>query len=224
MTSAILATDYDGTLATDGVVDDGIVARLRGLTRQGLRVILVTGRELSSLFNTFAHVDLFELVVAENGAVVYTPATGDVELIAPQAPVALVEALQAAQVPVSVGHSIVATVRPHDGALLAAIGALGLDSHVIYNKRAAMALPVGVNKATGLRAALKALGVPPEQCIAVGDAENDLDFMAACGLAVAVGNALPGVKAVADVVLTSTRGAAVVELAERIVAGTLRPR
>jgi hydroxymethylpyrimidine pyrophosphatase-like HAD family hydrolase len=43
--------------------------------------------------------------------------------------------------------------------------------------------------------------------------------MRLCGLAVAVSNALPEVKTIADVVLPSARGAGVVELADRLIAG-----
>ena len=42
-----LATDYDGTLAHDGVVDPDSLAALRRLKNSGRRLILVTGRELA---------------------------------------------------------------------------------------------------------------------------------------------------------------------------------
>ena len=47
-------------------------------------------------------------------------------------------------------------------------------------------LPVGINKATGVAAALKELGLSPRQAVAVGDAENDGPLLELCGLAVAV--------------------------------------
>ena len=47
---------------------------------------------------------------------------------------------------------------------------------------------------------------------AIGDAENDQVFLRRCGLAVAVDNALPSVKALADMVTPSARGAGVTEL------------
>lgn len=215
----VLACDYDGTLASDGIVDDIVVDALRRVRHRELRTILVTGRELTSLFNTFAHTDVFELVVAENGAVLHCPATESVEVIAPPPPPVLVSALQGARVPISVGHSIIATVTPHDETMRATIRELGLDWHVTYNKRAAMALPAAVNKATGLATALKALGVPARDCVGIGDAENDVEFMRMCGLSVAVSNALPQVKDVADVVLARARGAGVVELVTRLLTG-----
>ena len=218
---AALATDYDGTIAYDGRVDEATIEALRRARDEGLRLVMVTGRELSDLFNTFDYVDLFDRIVAENGAVLYEPVTTAVERIAPPAPPALVEALERQSIPLSVGHSIVATVQPYEHEVLAAIRDLGLEWHVIFNKGAVMALPAGITKATGLGPALSAIGVDPERTVGVGDAENDQAFLRMCGLAVAVANALPAVKETADVVTTGVRGAGVAELLARLLAGEL---
>ncbi|HET7219566.1 MAG TPA: HAD family hydrolase [Vicinamibacterales bacterium] len=214
-----LATDYDGTIAFDGCVDDITIAALQRARAEGVRLIMVTGRELTDLFNTFEHADLFERIVAENGAVIYEPATRTVSSIAPPPPPALVERLQEASVPLSVGHSIVATVEPYEHQVLAAIRDLGLEWHVIFNKGSVMALPADITKATGLAPALAALDLAPEHVVGVGDAENDQAFLRMCGLAVAVDNALPAVKEIAHVVTAGARGAGVTELIERMLAG-----
>ena len=44
-----LATDYDGTLATDGRVDHATVDSLRKLHDSGRKILLVTGRQLPEL-------------------------------------------------------------------------------------------------------------------------------------------------------------------------------
>ena len=221
MRYAALATDYDGTIAHDGRVDDSTIDALQRLKAAGRRVILVTGREMSDLFNTFAHVDLFDLVVGENGAVLYNPATKEMTELAPAPPASLVERLTREEVPLSVGHSILATVEPHEHAVLAAIRDFGLEWHVIFNKGSVMALPANVTKATGLLPALTVLGLSHEQTIGVGDAENDQAFLRQCGLAVAVDNALPSVKEMADLVTAGARGAGVTELIDRWLAGEL---
>jgi hydroxymethylpyrimidine pyrophosphatase-like HAD family hydrolase len=84
-----------------------------------------------------------------------------------------------------------------------------------------MALPSNVTKLTGLVPALADLGVLPEQTIGVGDAENDQVFLRACGLSVAVANALPAVQEMADIVTKQPRGAGVSELIERWESGEL---
>jgi hydroxymethylpyrimidine pyrophosphatase-like HAD family hydrolase len=56
----------------------------------------------------------------------------------------------------------------------------------------------------------------PFNVVGIGDAENDHAFLRACGCAVAVANALPVVKADADILTDASRGAGVEELIERI--------
>jgi hydroxymethylpyrimidine pyrophosphatase-like HAD family hydrolase len=214
-----LAIDYDGTAATEGRVADLTFAALDRAHGAGLRLVMVTGRELTDLFNTFPSHAVFDRIVAENGAVLYDPATKSIRRLGPPPPPALLEALTQQGVPISVGHSIVATMRRHEPAVLAAIRDLGLEWHVIFNKEAVMALPADVTKATGLVAALKELGVVPDRAVGVGDAENDPAFLSVCGLRVAVANAVPAVRDLADVVTTSPEGAGVSELIDRLLHG-----
>lgn len=221
MRYTVLATDYDGTLAHDGVVDEATLDALQRARAAGLRLVMVTGRELTSLFNTFAEFPVFEKIVAENGAVVHDPQRETIERLAEGPPPEFLQRLERAQIPISVGHSIVATVTPHDREMLDAIHTLGLAWHVIYNKGAAMALPLEVTKATGLAAVMKIMGVEPAEVVAVGDAENDYAFLRYCGLSVAVSNALPEVKGMVDVVTAGARGAGVTELIDRLLSGEL---
>jgi hydroxymethylpyrimidine pyrophosphatase-like HAD family hydrolase len=216
-----LATDYDGTIAKDGVVDQATVDALGRAAAAGLRLIMVTGRELADLFNTFAHADLFDRIVAENGAVLYDPGTQAVELLAAPPPPALLEKLAAHNLPISIGHSIIATVEPYEHHVLAAIHDLGLEWHVIFNKGSVMALPANVTKASGLVPALAALGIVHERTVGVGDAENDQAFLRSCGLPVAVSNALPSVKEMARLVTAGARGEGVTELIDQLIAGDL---
>ncbi len=216
-----LATDYDGTMAHDGTVDESTLAALHAARAGGLRLIMVTGRELSDLFNTFAAVDLFDRVVAENGALLYDPTARAIESLSSPPPRALVDALERLEIPLSVGHSIVATIEPYEHQVLTAIRELGLEWHVIFNKGAVMALPSDVTKATGLAPALAALGIDAADTVGIGDAENDQAFLRMCGLAVAVDNALPSVKEIAHVVTAGARGAGVSELIARLLAGEL---
>ena len=213
----VLATDYDGTLAHDGKVDDATVSALDRLRKSGRRLVMVTGRELEDLFNTFDYTHLFDRIVAENGALLYDPVRDNRKLIATPPPAEFLKVLRAKDIPLSVGHSIVATVEPHEHVVLDAIRDLGLEWHVIFNKGSVMALPAGVTKATGLIPALKDLGVTPAEAVGVGDAENDHAFMRKCGLAVAVANALESVKADADLVTLGARGAGVTELIDRMI-------
>ena len=149
-----LAADYDGTLAQDGRVIESTVAALERLRSSGRKLILVTGRELEELLTIFPQATLFERIVAENGALVYNPGTRETRLIAEKPPSAFVDALRRRNVqPISVGHAIVATWKPHESVVLDTIRDMGLELQVIFNKDAVMVLPAGINKATGLTAA-----------------------------------------------------------------------
>lgn len=57
------------------------------------------------------------------------------------------------------------------------------------------------DKGEGLRILCRHLGIPMEQVIAVGDNSNDIGLLKAAGLPVAVGNAIPGIRALAKVVV-----------------------
>lgn len=218
----VLATDYDGTIAHHGRVDERTVASLRRLLASGRRLVLVTGRELPELLSIFPEIDLFEWVVAENGGLLYRPATREEQPLAEGPPPRFVEVLTARGVgPISVGRSIVATWEPHEKTVLETIRDLGLELQVIFNKGAVMVLPAGVNKASGLRSALDRMGVSPHNVVGVGDAENDHALLRGCEIGAAVENALPSVKTTADIVLSLDHGAGVAELIDRMVESDL---
>jgi hydroxymethylpyrimidine pyrophosphatase-like HAD family hydrolase len=216
-----LATDYDGTLARDGCVDSATLAALDRLRASGRRLVLVTGRELPELRGVFPEIGRFDRVVVENGALLYDPATHASRDLAPPPPQPFLEELRRRGVPFSLGRSIVATVEPHEHAILAAIRDLGIEWHVIFNKGSVMALPSVVTKATGLAPALKELGVARDRVVGIGDAENDHAFLRLCGLSAAVSNALPSLKEAVDFVTTGARGAGVLELIDALIADDL---
>jgi HAD superfamily hydrolase (TIGR01484 family) len=217
-----LATDYDGTLAHDGAVDAETVAALRRLKNSGRRLILVTGRELPDLQRAFPELGCFDLIVAENGGLLYEPGTRRETVLAPSPPEAFVELLRQRGVrPLSVGRSIVASWEPMQEVVLETIRELGLELQIVFNKGAVMVLPPGVNKASGLAAALIECGLSPHNVVAVGDAENDHALLSMCGCSVAVANALESVQADADLVTSGARGDGVRELISHLLENDL---
>jgi HAD superfamily hydrolase (TIGR01484 family) len=214
-----LATDYDGTLAEHGRVEPSTLEAIDRLKASGRLLILVTGRELPDLKAVFPELDRFDMVVAENGSLLYRPDSAEEKPVAPEPPAAFVAALRARGVsPLSVGRGIVATWEPNETAVLEVIHELGLEWQIIFNKGAVMVLPPGVNKASGLEAALAEMRLSPLNVIGVGDAENDHAFLRLCGCSVAVANALPAVKETADLVTKGARGAGVEELVGHLLA------
>jgi HAD superfamily hydrolase (TIGR01484 family) len=208
-----LAADYDGTLARDGRVDASTVDALRRLRDSGRKLVLVTGRRLEPVLDLFPDVSLFHRIVAENGALVFDPSTGEETLLAEPAPPEFADELRRRGVDrLETGRCIVATWHPFEAVALEVIHDLAIDWQIIFNKDAVMLLPSGVNKASGLAKVLCQLGYSPHNVVAVGDAENDEAMLRLCGVAAAVENALPKVKEMANIVLRSPRGQGVEEL------------
>ena len=160
----------------------------------------MTGRELADLERVFPGIDIFDKIVAENGALLYTPATERERVLAPPPSPEFVALLEARGVDARCRSAapIVATWEPHETVVLEVIKELGLELEIIFNKGAVMVLPSGVNKATGLAAALEETGLSAHNVVGVGDAENDHAFLRAVGYGVAVANALPELKETAD--------------------------
>jgi phosphoglycolate phosphatase (TIGR01487 family) len=217
----LLATDYDGTLAHDGFVNQRTVTALERLRHSGRRIVLVTGRHLPDLYKIFPRLELFDRLVVENGGLLYRPETRELKLLCPPPNEKFVALLRERKIPFALGRTIVATCRPHDTDVLTAIRDLGLDLQVIFNKGSVMVLPAGINKGTGLQAALDELGISYHNVVSVGDAENDLSFMRLSARSVAVANALPSLKEHADIVTDKPRGEGVSELIDHLIADDL---
>lgn len=218
-----LATDFDGTLAHDGRVPVEAIEALKDLRKSGRATILVTGRLLESLEREFATLDLFDIIIAENGALLYEPATRAERPLATPPPERYAAELQQRGVaPLEIGRVIVSTWEPHEREVLDVIRDQHLELEIIFNKGAVMTLPSGVNKASGLSAALEQLGFSARNVVGIGDAENDQAFLRLCGCGVAVANALDSVKETADIVLASDHGYGVAEIARQIMEDDLQ--
>ena len=214
----VLATDYDGTLATHGAVEAATLKALQRLRDSGRKLLLVTGREVPDLQRVFPQFGIFDHIVAENGALLFRPDSGRQTLLCEPPSALLVERLRERHVPISVGRAVIATTEPHYAVVLKAIHKLGLELQLTFNKGSVMVLPTGVNKATGLAHALAELGETAAVTVAIGDAENDHAFLAACGCGVAVANALPSLKSRAHLVTRGAHGAGVIEVIDELIA------
>ena len=90
-----LACDFDGTLASDGVVPEEVTQALARFAASGRNLILATGRKLEDLFQVFPQLNLFDYLVCENGALLYRPATKVSRLLAEPPPRQFIEMLKA---------------------------------------------------------------------------------------------------------------------------------
>ncbi|MCZ7392427.1 MAG: phosphoglycolate phosphatase [Candidatus Methanoperedens sp.] len=68
-----------------------------------------------------------------------------------------------------------------------------------------------INKGTGLKRIAKLMNLSSKDFVAIGDSPNDIEMLKASGFGVAVGNAHPELKKVADMVTEGEHGAGVAE-------------
>ncbi len=207
-----VAVDFDGTLAgASGLVDDDTLAAVAEARARGVRVILVTGRIVNELRAVLPDVeDLVDAVVAENGAVVVTPA-GVRQLAAPIGR-AVSPALTDRGVAHRTGQVLIACAATDEPAVLEVIREFGLDCRLVRNRSELMIVPAAVTKGAGLLEALGDLGLSYHNIIGVGDAENDHSLLDACEIGVAVADAVDAIRAHADVVLDRPDGQGVADL------------
>jgi HAD superfamily hydrolase (TIGR01484 family) len=220
-----LTCDYDGTIAHDGRVASSTIEALKRVSASGRKLVLATGRELPDLLRVFPQATMFDRIVAENGGLLYRPASKEKKLLADPPPKEFIEALDGLGIrPLSVGECIVATWHPNESKVLEVIHKLGLELQIVFNKGAVMILPPGINKKSGLQAALDELQLSRHNVVGVGDAENDHAFLAICECGVAVANALPALKERADFVTEAPRGTGVEELIDELLSNDLAER
>ncbi|HJS55476.1 MAG TPA: HAD-IIB family hydrolase, partial [Chitinophagaceae bacterium] len=100
----IVALDYDGTIAHHGKVAEETIEALRQLKASKRKIMLVTGRELDEIKSLFPEHTLFDSIVAENGALIYNPATLEERLLGEKPPESFLQDLKRHDVwPLSIG-------------------------------------------------------------------------------------------------------------------------
>jgi HAD superfamily hydrolase (TIGR01484 family) len=213
-----IATDFDGVVASRGRLSSVAITAIERLRASGRRAILVTGRRMANLSQSCPDLSPFDYVVAENGAVVYEPRSHEETLLARPIPTTFVERLKELGVdPVEVGKVIVSTWEPHQFTMLKVVQQLGLEVHIVFNRSAVMALPPGVNKATGLSYVLRKLGLSAHEVVGVGDSENDHSFLQLSECAATVANAVPSIRRIASRVAIGENGAGLAELIDDLI-------
>ena len=200
MKFGVLALDYDGTIARDGVLDPDVKAAIMEARARGIVVLIVTGRILSDLRHVAGDLEFVDAVIAENGAVLAFP-NSQTRLIGSPPPQVFLDELRLRGIQFETGQCIVEADAASAGRILAVIRELELPLVLLFNRSRLMVLPQAISKGTGLREALNALRLSPHNAIAIGDAENDHDLLAACEIAVAVSWGSAALQTEADEIL-----------------------
>ncbi len=207
----VVALDLDGTLTSAGRISKEALQAIEQVRRDGLLVVLATGRIGAELAASFPQIaSRVDALVLENGAVARIG--GKTYPLSAPVDRALAAALDERGVANRRGEVILATHGEHAPTVLEVIGELGLDCQIVRNRAELMVVPAGVTKGTGLAALLARLHLSPHNTIAVGDAENDLSLFGSAEIGAAVADAVPSLREHADLVLDQPDGAGVAEM------------
>ena len=209
----ILAFNFDGTLAKDGHVPLPLQKALQQAAAAGYGLFLVTGRrfghaELGSLE------DRFSGIVWENGAVLHHTKTDEVYLPFGHLDRRLVKALGSAGVPLEQGQAIVSTSEVYDETVWQVLSDSGVDAVVTHDREMTRILPPGAAKGAGLERLLGLCGLSPRNLVSFGDGEGDLSLLLVGEMSVAVADAVPSLKEIADLVTSQPGPAGVLEALE----------
>lgn len=243
-----IVLDFDASFADDqGVADDPRTwAAVRRLREAGVRVVLNTGRDLPYLVGPtgvvcWERLALFDMVIAEDGAVAWDPAQNRVHLLGEPISPLFLDALRAthrhpdperridpaqlwpglASLGMMRDKLHVATdVLRRKNAYLVRKGIAPISVQPILNNASVTWVQPGIDKGTGMLWALDRLGVDPRRTVALGDGENDIAFLRLAGVAAPVANAIPELRALPNAVRVRGKAAAGFrEVARRILSG-----
>jgi hydroxymethylpyrimidine pyrophosphatase-like HAD family hydrolase len=209
MRLAAIALDYDGTIAASDVMDPSVRGAIGEVRDAGIAVILATGRRLDDLRRVAGDLSCFDVVVAENGAVVDFPLRGRHVVLGHAAHAGFVADLRRRGVTCEAGEALVEADANASMLMMQAIHAMELPLVLTFNRGRVMALPQAIGKSTGLRHALTTLRISTHNTIAIGDAENDHDLLDACEVGVAVEWGSTALRAAADEIIRGSGPAAV---------------
>jgi hydroxymethylpyrimidine pyrophosphatase-like HAD family hydrolase len=210
----IVATDFDGTISEGDQLHPDTGRALRRLREAGRFTVLVSGRPFEFLRYLQEREQAFDLIVAENGAVLYNPRTDEMRLPFGEVPSDLIDTLAKLGVPLWRGVAAAGTTVRYDDAIWVASRELGLAVHVETNRDAVMLLPPGASKGAGVLSLFKGEGLSPRNLLTFGDAENDRSLLQVAEVKVAVANAVDSLKAIADYVTPEAGPAGVAHFIE----------
>ncbi len=211
----VIATDYDGTIASDGFLHPAVREAIGKARQRGVLVVIVTGRILSELRQVAGPLDFVDGVVAENGAVLALP-NGHTTLLGSPPLMALLTKLTQRGIDFKVGRCVVEMDASLADVAIELIRLLELPLAITFNRGRMMLLPAAISKAGGLRELLNMLGASVHNAVGIGDAENDHELLNCCELGVAVAWGSARLQQAAGHVLEGAGPAAVAEYIDRI--------
>ncbi|MEM3521473.1 MAG: HAD hydrolase family protein [Candidatus Bathyarchaeia archaeon] len=215
----VLVADLDGTLTNGGedLVKPHVKESLLSIKSRGWTLILATGRDRKYLMRRADLRGIFDAWVAEAGLSIYLPKTGISRCFADEYWRIMVKKLTTFPFVEEKENTVVFRFEYLD-TVKAEIIKLGINAVLKDNKGTVIPLPEGVNKALGVKEALKLLNVDGP-IVAVGDAKLDLELFEIAAFRAAVANAEQSLKEKAEYVANRENGEGVMEIIQAILKG-----
>ncbi|MBN2368056.1 phosphoglycolate phosphatase [Candidatus Woesearchaeota archaeon] len=207
-------TDYDRTITdSPGVLESETVENLHKLDTVH---ILATGRKFEYVKELFDRFGLWECIVCENGSIVYFPKSKKTIKVNSSYLEEARGILMKNGISANFGEVIISVNIKEKEKVKEKLHHLTKNLNYIYNVDEMMILPKFVNKGSGVKIALNHLGIDPQNTIVVGDAENDIDLFRTPGYKVALSNAHPRLKLIADEVTEKPGSKGIREIVKKL--------
>jgi len=196
------AIDLDGTMTdTAGIVNLNAAYATKWLQNAGYEIIFVSGKSSQEAFALASFLGTTKIAVGENGGVVQIGPNDLVLLGDKTYPLVaygyLAERVKNVKLK-SVFPRFTEVVMERTFDFNKGLDILEESKYPVYLSDSLYGYHItlrGVDKAKGLREALKYIKIKPENCVAIGDSQTDIPMFRMCGYSVAVGNASDDVKA-----------------------------
>ncbi|MGB9960062.1 MAG: HAD hydrolase family protein [Candidatus Bathyarchaeales archaeon] len=213
----ILVVDLDGTLTNGGEdpLKPHVKESLEYLRNCGWTLILATGRDRQYLLQRTDLKGIFDAWVTEAGLSVYMPNTGIYCCFVDDQWRMGIKKLTVLPFVEEKENTVAFRVEYVD-AVKTEILKLGISAVFKNNKGAVILLPEGIDKAFGVKKALKLLNVEGPILVIV-DAEVDLELFTIADFKAVVANAEQALKEEADYVATQENGNGVVEIIKTLI-------
>jgi len=238
--------DLDDTTVVHGIesLPTKRVADAIALAKEKIHVCVATARTIDSAMPVLQHLSLSGPCVLTNGTQIYDPVTNSVvyEVVLPLGilskvyPLCLARNLKVSiydgkqdrefkggSIPEKILTIYIPEIPPADVDELVRI--LSVDPRVHVQKLTAwdkrfMSIDITHSEASKLHGILEVariLNITTDEIIGVGDGYNDFPLLMACGLKIAMGNAVPELKAIADFIAPTVDEDGVATVIEKFV-------
>jgi len=217
----LVASDYDRTLASEEnnfIINEKVAKKINEFSKR-FKFIVVTGREKKFIDRLAVGLNPTGWIL-ENGALIiynnkeYILCSSDWLDKRER----IVKILDQLKVRYSLGKVIIYV--DNYGDKLANLKEITEYANIEISRKDVMILPKGIDKGVGLLKFKELIGFSGK-IIAIGDSENDYSLFKVADIKIAVANAIPQIKEIADIVTVNPNGLGVIEILDKILSGQI---